>query len=138
MNLYFIDTNVLAYAYSQTEKAKRTAATQLLSNPSACMSTQVVNEFIWIMNAKYHIGMELLTDVVKNLFMLYRIDVVDDRTITMAMDLSMRYHLPYWDSLILSSAMKMNCPILYSEDFQHGQIIEKKITITNPFQSLSF
>jgi len=81
--------------------------------------------------------MKLLSDVAKNLFLLYRMDIVDDRTIAGAIEMSMRYQLSYWDSLIVSSAIKMNCAILYSEDFQHKQIIEKCITVTNPFVTVS-
>jgi len=131
----FIDTNILVYAYSETELEKRRIAVQLLTDRSICMSTQVVNEFIWIMSSKYRVDMKLLSDVAKNLFLLYRIDIVDDRTIAVAIEMSMRYHLSYWDSLIVSSSMKLNCAILYSEDFQHKQIIEKSITVTNPFLS---
>ena len=135
-NPCFIDTNILVYAYSETEPEKKQVAVQLLTDRSVCMSTQVVNEFVWIMSSKYRVDMKLLSDVAKNLFLLYRMDIVDDRTIAAAIDMSMRYRLSYWDSLIVSSAMKLNCPVLYSEDLQHKQVIEKSITITNPFQSV--
>lgn len=134
-NPCFIDTNILVYAYSETEPEKKQVAVQLLTDRSVCMSTQVVNEFVWIMSSKYRVDMKLLSDVAKNLFLLYRMDIVDDRTIAAAIDMSMRYRLSYWDSLIVSSAMKLNCPVLYSEDLQHKQVIEKSVTITNPFQS---
>jgi len=133
----FIDTNILVYAYSETEPEKKQIAVQLLTDRLICMSTQVVNEFIWIMSSKYRVDMKLLSDVAKNLFLLYRIDIVDDSTIATAIEMSMRYRLSYWDSLIVSSAMKLSCPILYSEDFQHKQIIEKSITVTNPFLPVS-
>ncbi|MBA4396484.1 MAG: DNA-binding protein [Syntrophus sp. (in: bacteria)] len=132
-NPCFIETNILVYAYSETEPEKKQIAVQLLMDRSICMSTQVVNEFIWIMSSKYRVDMKLLSDVAKNLFLLYRMDIIDDKTIAAAIDMSMRYRLSYWDSLIVSSAVKLNCPILYSEDLQHEQIIEKSITITNPF-----
>ncbi len=131
----FIDTNILVYAYSETEPEKKHIAVQLLTDRSVCMSTQVVNEFVWIMSSKYRVDMKLLSDVAKNLFLLYRMDVVDDRTIAAAIEVAMRYRLSYWDSLIVSSAIKLNCPILYSEDLQHEQVLEKSITIANPFLS---
>jgi len=134
-NPCFIDTNILVYAYSETEPEKKQVAVQLLTDRSVCMSTQVVNEFVWIMSSKYRVDMKLLSDVAKNLFLMYRMDIVDDRTIAAAIEMSMRYRLSYWDSLIVSSAMKLNCPILYSEDLQHEQVLEKSITIINPFLS---
>ncbi len=133
---FFIDTNVLVYAYSETEPEKKQIALQLLADRSICMSTQVINEFVWIMSSKYRVDMKLLSDVAKNLFLMYRMDTVDDKTITAAIDLSVRYRLAYWDSLIVSSALRLNCPTLYSEDLQHGQVFENHLTITNPFLSI--
>jgi len=39
----------------------------------------------------------------------------------------------FYDSLIISAAIYGKCGILYSEDLQHGQIIQK-LTIKNPFK----
>ncbi len=44
-----------------------------------------------------------------------------------------RYRFSYFDSLILASALTANCQILYSEDLQHGQVIDGRLTIINPF-----
>ncbi len=35
--------------------------------------------------------------------------------------------------MIVSSALESRCSILYSEDMQNGQIIEKQFKIINPF-----
>jgi predicted nucleic acid-binding protein len=40
--------------------------------------------------------------------------------------------LPWYDSLIVASAIAGQCDVLFSEDFQDGQQIGK-VTITNPF-----
>lgn len=44
------------------------------------------------------------------------------------------YVFSYWDSLVISSALESGCSILYSEDMQNGQVINKKLTIKNPFK----
>ena len=44
-----------------------------------------------------------------------------------------RYRFSYFDSLILASALATGCQILYSEDLQHGQAIDGRLTIVNPF-----
>ncbi|TVR67355.1 MAG: PIN domain-containing protein [Candidatus Competibacteraceae bacterium] len=43
-----------------------------------------------------------------------------------------RYRFSYFDSLILASALTANCEVLYSEDLQHGQVIDGRLTIINP------
>jgi len=35
--------------------------------------------------------------------------------------------------MIVSAALQSECEVLYSEDMQHNQIIEKRLQIINPF-----
>jgi predicted nucleic acid-binding protein len=44
-----------------------------------------------------------------------------------------RYHLNYWDALIVAAALLAGCDTLYTEDLQHGQVIEGRLTVVNPF-----
>jgi predicted nucleic acid-binding protein len=39
----------------------------------------------------------------------------------------------FWDTNVLVAAMENNCNTLYSEDLHHGQLIENKLKIVNPF-----
>jgi predicted nucleic acid-binding protein len=50
-----------------------------------------------------------------------------------AFRLRSKYAISFWDSLIVASALDNGCKLLYSEDMQHGQVIEKKLNIMNPF-----
>jgi predicted nucleic acid-binding protein len=84
----FLDTNVLIYAYSETETEKKARVLPLLEDEQVCLSTQVVNEFVWVMNKKFGVPMESLREIVKNLFELYQVGVLNDTTITKAMDMS--------------------------------------------------
>jgi len=43
-----------------------------------------------------------------------------------------KYRLPWYDSLIVAAALRAECGILYSEDFQHGRELEG-LRIENPF-----
>jgi len=44
------------------------------------------------------------------------------------------YKFQFYDCLIIATALENNCTILYSEDMQHNQLIEDKLTILNPFK----
>jgi len=44
-----------------------------------------------------------------------------------------KYDFQLFDSIIISSALESGCSILYSEDMNDGQIIEKTLKIENPF-----
>jgi predicted nucleic acid-binding protein len=44
-----------------------------------------------------------------------------------------RYQLSIYDGMIAAAAQQAGCTTLYSEDMQHGLIIEKSLTVRNPF-----
>ena len=49
-----------------------------------------------------------------------------------AMDVQMKYHYAFWDSLIIAAAIKSGASILMIEDLNNGRIIEG-VLIKNPF-----
>ena len=53
--------------------------------------------------------------------------------IELALSTQNRYRLSYWDSAIVAAARLQRCGVLYSEDMQHGMVIDG-VTITNPFR----
>jgi predicted nucleic acid-binding protein len=44
-----------------------------------------------------------------------------------------KYNFQLYDSLIVASALESGCKILYSEDMHHKLVVEKKLTIIDPF-----
>lgn len=50
-----------------------------------------------------------------------------------AWEIRIKYKFSYWDSLIIAAALDSNCAMLYTEDMQDGQMIDKKLKIINPF-----
>jgi predicted nucleic acid-binding protein len=45
-----------------------------------------------------------------------------------------RYGYGIYDALVASAALEAGCKTLYSEDLQDGQIINRQLTIRNPFR----
>jgi predicted nucleic acid-binding protein len=52
-----------------------------------------------------------------------------------ALRIAERYGLSIYDALIVSAALLANCKTLHSEDMQDGQVVERQLTIRNPFTS---
>lgn len=52
-----------------------------------------------------------------------------------ALELMKKYHLQWFDSLVIATALSAQCTTLYSEDMQDGLMIEGQLTINNPFFS---
>lgn len=129
----FVDTNVLIYAYSDTELEKKKKVLSLLTTESIAISTQVVNEFIWVMNRKFNVDFGSLKFIINNLFDLYKVCIINQSAVLKAIDLSKRLNFSYWDSLMLAAALELGCNIFYTEDLQDGQNIDNQIIVVNPF-----
>lgn len=50
-----------------------------------------------------------------------------------AIGLMERYKFSLYDSLIAAAALRVGCKTLYAEDLQHRQVIDKQLTVVNPF-----
>lgn len=54
-------------------------------------------------------------------------------TVHKAWEIKRCYQFSYWDSLIVAAALEGKCSTLFSEDLQHGQILENRLVVKNPF-----
>ena len=132
MNGHFaIDTNVAVYAFSKDER--RTSAMALLeAGPK--ISIQPLNEFTFVSLRKRKVPsaeIEESLDIIERLSDSIRLLAFD--THLQARSLAQGYQLGFYDSFVLASAMLDNCDRKYSEDMQHGMVIDGTLTITNPF-----
>ena len=64
----FLDTNILIYVYyvyTETEPEKKDITLGILEKHDIVISTQVMNEFIWVMSRKYNINLNLIKEIVE-------------------------------------------------------------------------
>ena len=47
--------------------------------------------------------------------------------------LAERFGFSIYDAMILASAQLVNCRVVFTEDLQHGQVIDERLKIKNPF-----
>lgn len=59
---------------------------------------------------------------------------VDGKTILHASLLRESGSWSYWDSLIVAAALESGCDELWSEDLQHGQVVDGRLRIINPLR----
>ena len=138
----FVDSNIWLYALTTPrdgeELSKRSKAIEcirkLTDKKIIVVSVQVINEFHWNMLRKFKVDDALVTDIVKvNVESIAVITEVGYSLYRKAFDLREKYSLSFWDSLIVGSALESSCEKLYSEDLQHGLIVDGKLTVCNPF-----
>ncbi len=131
----FLDTNILIYGYSQDEPDKQQCAIDCVQSGEGWISTQVLNETINVLRRKFSLEYSQIRAVIAELTEQFEIAIVSVTTVETALNLGERYQYSYFDSLIVASALEVDCKILYSEDLQDGQQIDNQLTIINPFHA---
>lgn len=137
----FIDTNVLVYIHLFDEESqdKRKALQNLLHrriDAELIINVQVINEFYNVLLRK-NIEDNVMQEKIHSQLEICSASELSLKTVFSAWKLREKYKYSYWDSLILASALENSCSILYSEDMQHGQVIEDSLKIINPFKLIS-
>ena len=128
----FFDTNVLLYLLSANEK-KADRVEEILT-PGSTISVQVLNEFASVAMRK--LGMKVAEvrealDPIKTICTVVPLTVLIHQR---GLQVAERYGFSIYDALIVAAALDADCVTLYTEDLQHGQVIDRTLTITNPFR----
>lgn len=131
MRANFFDTNVILYLLDDGRKAD--LAARLLAD-GGMISVQVLNETL--VNCLRKAGMtwseagEFLTGIRQ----LCEVSNLTQETHDLGLALGARYGFAVYDAMIVAAALQCGCTTLYSEDMQHGLIIEEQMRIVNPFR----
>ena len=132
-NLFAIDSNVAIYAFSKDHR--RLVAMELL-NSGPNISAQLLNEFVSASLRKRRVGWDEIEEALSIISQLSTsVRAIDNVVHDLGCWVAQRYQLGFYDSLIAGAALLDGCSILYSEDMQHGLVIDGRLTITNPFLS---
>ncbi len=123
----------LLYLLEQ-DRERRDIAAGLLQE-GHFISTQVVAENINICLKKLKMSKENAFRHGALLLEAFQVLQITEHTLRLAFEISSRYQLSFWDSLIVATALENNCNMLFSEDMQDGFIIENQLKIVNPFKA---
>jgi predicted nucleic acid-binding protein len=136
---FFLDTNIVVYAFDKTQPKKGEIAVGLLRRASVgegAISYQVVQEFFSVAFRRFSTPMTIseaegaLESLLTPLIKVHSSPAL----FADALRLYGRYSLAWYDSLIVAAALEARCRILYSEDLQAGLRIDN-LRIVNPFVS---
>ena len=128
----FFDTNIVLYALSKDLPRKQQVAELL--NDGCTLSTQVLAESANVMRRKFGCGMAEIESFHDALLDACRLQRIESATVRRALQVAGRYGFSIYDSLIVATALEAGCDTLYSEDLQHGQLIDNRLTVINPFR----
>jgi len=136
MSKTFIDTNILIYCLDQADPVKRSQARALLKSlqerhSGVVVSTQVFQEFYVVATNKLGVEPLLAKKIISSLANFETV-TVDLLLIKQAIDICVADNTSFWDALIVSAATAAQCEIIWTEDLNHGQLING-VKIENPF-----
>jgi predicted nucleic acid-binding protein len=132
----FIDTNILLYSVSihPEEFEKQQISTAILKREKCVFSVQVFQEF-YVQATRPSRARPASHAEALGLIEAWWRYPVQDMTLDvfrLALELKEQFRFSYWDCAIVAAASVAKCRVLYTEDLQHGQIING-IKVVNPF-----
>ena len=119
--------------YSITGHPAKMAIADRIVSQGGAISVPVLNEFANVARRKMRFSWQEthgFLDVIKALLVVH--DLTPDIHET-GLFIAERYGLSIYDAMIAASALHADCDILWSEDLQHGLMIERRLQVINPF-----
>lgn len=136
MSAKFVDTNILIYAHDIDAGDRHWRAIELVKalwdSGEGMLSTQVLNEFYVNVTQKIPSPMDPVpARAVLETYLSWDVQTLGPESVLIASELQQRYRISYWDALIVYAASKGGASVLYSEDFNTGQVMEG-VQVVNP------
>lgn len=136
-NRILVDTNILLYAYDRAEPEKQPQALEVLEDLVAAgrgvLTSQVLTEFY--VNSARKLDPPLTVKEaygrIQNYLLAWEVLDVTGPIVLEAVRGVREYQLAYWDAQIWASARLHQIPIIFTEDFNAGSVIEG-VRFVNP------
>jgi len=127
----FADSNIPLYLLSMD--ARKAAVAQSLLHTNCLIGVQVLNEISSVMRRKLQASWAQVEHFLSVIRAQCPVEPLTETTHDTARRLAERYQLNFYDALIAAAALLADCGILYSEDMQHGLLLEERLRVVNPF-----
>jgi len=134
-----VDTNILLYAYDLGEPEKQSQAVAVLDHLATLrlgvLTPQVLAEFFVNATRKLErpLTVEEVYDRIQNYLLSWEILDLSGSIILEAVRGVRTYKMAYWDAQIWASARLHQIPLIFTEDFNVGAVIEG-VRFVNPFE----
>jgi predicted nucleic acid-binding protein len=128
----FFDTNILVYLASG-DPIKADRAEQVVGGGGS-ISVQVLNELANVARRKMRMSWQDTHAFLSLLRGLLTVHSIAVETHEKGLALAERYNLSIYDAMIAAAALDADCDTLWSEDMQHGMLLDDRLRIVNPFR----
>lgn len=127
----FFDSNVLLYIAS-ADKAKADRAERLVAE-GGTISVQVLNEIANVARRKMTLSWDETRAFLSMVRALLPVEPLTTALHDTGLAMAERYGFSIYDAMIVAAALQADCETLWSEDMQHGLIVEGRLRIADPF-----
>ena len=133
----FVDTNIWVYAHLAVPGDTRHAIALKLveSAGERVISPQVVAEYYSVMLRNSRSDAWIAANL-RAMFARTRLQPANGAVVESALVLRARYGFSFWDCQIIAAALQAGCSTLFTEDLQHGQVLEARLKVVNPFAAV--
>jgi predicted nucleic acid-binding protein len=139
-NKVFVDTNILVYTCDRSEPKKQKQALEVLdrlvSTATGVISTQVLAEFFVAVTStrKFASPMSKVEayEYVQDYMSAWEVVSITPMIVLEAVRGVCHYQLSLWDAQLWAAARLNQIPVIYSEDFNVGAVLEG-VSFINPF-----
>lgn len=127
----FFDTSVLFHLLSN-DVHRSDRVEQLLAD-RGMISVQVLNEFAAVAMRKLRMPLGDVREILGAVRTVCSVEPVTVATHDRGVAVCERYRFSFYDALIIASALIVGAKVLYTEDLQHGRLIDRQLRAVNPF-----
>jgi predicted nucleic acid-binding protein len=127
----FFDTSILVYLLSAD--ARKADKVETLLGAGGVISVQVLNEFAAVARRKSGLSWPEVRELLGAVRGACITHPLTEETHDGGVSVAERYGFSLYDSMIVAAAQDAGCTTLFSEDLQHRQVIDGKLTVRNPF-----
>ena len=127
-----VDTNVLLYSID-LEAPEKMQISLVLVEKEPVICSQNLSEFINVLLRRWKYPKDKVSLVVAEVLKTCIFYPNTKETYLQGFDLVAKYDFQIFDAIIVASALEAGCNILYTEDMQHGLVVENQLQIVNPF-----
>lgn len=137
MATFFLDTNVLVYAFAEDDPRKREIARSLAESGDALVSSQVLSELASVLTRRMGFSASETRSRISGIAASCEVIVVTPSVVLDALRVMERYRYSFYDSQILAAALAAGTSVVYSEDLHRDQTIDSTLAIRSPFRRAS-
>lgn len=136
---FFVDTNILVYAYDDSAGPKHAIALSLLNevlqSGAAIISIQVLQELVICLRRKVArpLHNKEIRKIISELLEEWEVFVSNSDSVLHSLESEERFKTSFWDALILHAAEASAAQTLYTEDLNHGQMYGT-VRVVSPFK----